>query len=627
MVAATAIAASRLPSSSDAPVPPTRKASFTALSQLSSKSGSNEIRGSSGDSSSSSSSSSKGLNAQSSSSKLSVNGQPSSPNAGGILTNAHEKPALTRRALSSNSGTGATIASAFKTAFQPPPQAGKQAKKTGLPLGKSFERTTPLGSDGSRHVGAEVLPYDPRGEEASAGDGVLPPTRLDIPQGGWHVPRKQSASEDAPSSSSSERPPPLTSSSDFSNWVARDDSEQVSEDVAEPASPASAHHSSASETSDGARSWKSGSTAATTTDEALRRGSVASTSTNASSGSSNHSCAIRFAPLPSSGRLKRANSITIGVAARSHLLSSQGSARSNAADWQSAQLHAPGGPAGNGNNARQAWYNGGAKPDDVVDIGEELRKGALKAWRKVRGNGAPPSPAAAAESSKSSTAGGQTLQAPSKGDATPRRSASPTSDEQTTDHHQTDHVDGGQPSTFHQADEDLGEGAQTPRARRLSTGAFLGSSSLRGMQEDRRKEVLGLEGEGGGEDEGADSHEAEQAQDEEEGSIVAFQKGLGRTNAGKVASRLFGFGAETEAPSRDELTGQQQQDATLADSGSESVDSSDSGRIDEEDEETREAQALADQAFTAHSEKALKAGGIEKQRRKVDQRSPHPSSG
>lgn len=62
-----------------------------------------------------------------------------------------------------------------------------------------------------------------------------------------------------------------------------------------------------------------------------------------------------------------------------------------------------------------------------------------------------------------------------------------------------------------------GSGAATPRApadgdetqqhhhlsRRLSTGAFLGNASLRGMQEDRRREILGLPE---GEDAFADEH-------------------------------------------------------------------------------------------------------------------------
>ncbi len=83
-------------------------------------------------------------------------------------------------------------------------------------------------------------------------------------------------------------------------------------------------------------------------------------------------------------------------------------------------------------------------------------------------------------------------------------------------HHPHDLQEGPQHNTFHLADEHdavpLDSGAATPRSgmqRRLSTGAFLRGLSLRGIQEDRRRDILGLDGKEGengeeGEEAGAD---------------------------------------------------------------------------------------------------------------------------
>jgi len=89
--------------------------------------------------------------------------------------------------------------------------------------------------------------------------------------------------------------------------------------------------------------------------------SVLSQSTEATSTSSPQ---LKFAPLPP--EKPRSNSVTLGVAARASLLHGQG-----------------GGAEGSGASVPYGttWYDGGSRPDDVVDVEEVLKK----AWGRIRG--------------------------------------------------------------------------------------------------------------------------------------------------------------------------------------------------------------------------------------------------
>jgi hypothetical protein len=253
------------------------------------------------------------------------------------------------------------------------------------------------------------------------------------------------------------------------------------------------------------------------------------------------------------------------------------------------------------------WYNGGPKPDDVVDVGEELRKGALKAWRKVRG-GRSESPAAKAEGDgKGAAAAPQVAtESPVAGDATPRRAGSPDHAARTSKD-EAHPPEGGQPHSYHLADGDdhTAEGARTPRngmTRRLSTGAFLGNASLRGMQDDRRKKVLGLDG---GDDEDEDEEEARGKREN-----ARFAESLGRTNAEHLVSKT---GSEHWHPglrhARAEADARKVQTVTPDAETSDDL-SVDSERDDDvDDEETREAERLA---AAAADRPTTKAGGLEK---------------
>ena len=477
------------------------------------------------------------------------------PKLKSILDNPND--VLPRKA--SRSGSESGFKAALKATFLPPPTPGRQIKlKDGKPLGKSFQRVEPRPSD---FEGGEVLDYDPRGENASAGDGVLPAGCMN-PRPALHT--RDSASESGYGSdkeSSLGTPSEMGDSSDFS----RSYTSEVS----------SAWASSTNATSERGRST-------TSVPSRARQASIAS-STSSSSGA-----AIKFCPLPASGRLKRANSITIGVAARSHLLQSQGTAAPPRQSYTPQHVH-----------GSQSWYtNSSAHPkhDDVVDVGEEIKKGATKAWKLLRGGGGNTSDssngkakdAASGNTARSSgSAAAASLAKPKKafpkegapiadpqtgelkmadgsdvgttpnvsqgqiseqakklptsataagaswsGDQTPRRNASPTAqlgsmsiseDPEAEEaaaameaahasnaakqahlpngHHPHDLEDGPQHHNFHLADEHdashLDSGAATPRSggmqRRLSTGAFLRGLSIRGIQEDRRRDLLGLD--------------------------------------------------------------------------------------------------------------------------------------
>ncbi|SPO27359.1 uncharacterized protein UTRI_10476 [Ustilago trichophora] len=486
------------------------------------------------------------------------------PKLKGILDNADE--VLPRRPSRSASESG--FKAALKATFLPPPTPGRQIKvKDGKRLGKTFRRTEPRSDD---FEGGEVLDYDPRGKHATAGDGILPTGSLRPPPS--PIDRRDSASESGYGSDkeSSLGTPSEMGESDFSRSYTSEAS--------------SAWDSTNNDSSERGRpSVPVGSRA--------RQASMASTTSNSSG------AAIKFAPLPVSGRLKRANSITIGVAARSHLLQSQGTAAPPRPTYTPQHVH-----------GSQSWYtnaqpNAHPRYDDVVDVGEEIKKGATKAWKLIRGGGgggntsdsssskarengaataaAPPrsdaerkaaaqaaifekpkksfpkegAPVADPETGELKMANGsaanttpeisqgdvsdeakkvpalEAINGRASGDQTPRRAASPTSQLRSMSisedpegeeaaaaleaahaknaekaahlpngHHPHELEDGPQHNTFHLADEHdaahLDSGMATPRSgmqRRLSTGAFLRGLSIRGIQEDRRRDLLGLD--------------------------------------------------------------------------------------------------------------------------------------
>ncbi len=258
------------------------------------------------------------------------------PKIKGILDNKHE--ALPRKTSRAGQETG--FKAALKATFLPPPQPGRQIKvKDGKKLGKSFQRTDERPND---FAGGEVLDYDPRGKNATAGDGILPPGSLKTP------PINRGRSGTTESGYGSDRESSLGAPSESG------ESEVGSEWAA-----------STNGSSDRGRSF------VMSKPNRPRGDSIAST-TSSSSGA-----AIKFAPLPMSGRLKRANSFSIGVAARTHLLRSQGTAAPPRPTYTPQHLH-----------GSQMWYASQAqKHEDVVDVGEEIKKGASKAWKLIRGGG------------------------------------------------------------------------------------------------------------------------------------------------------------------------------------------------------------------------------------------------
>ncbi|KAJ1043031.1 hypothetical protein NDA10_006430 [Ustilago hordei] len=495
----------------------------------------------------------------------------SQPKPKSILENAHE--ALPRKP--SRSGSELGFKAALKATFLPPPTPGRQIKaKDGKKLGKSFQRTDPLPE---RFQGGQVLEYDPRGKDVAADDGILPPGFTKPPP----FDQRHSASESGYASdkeSSVGTPSEMGDASRFSRSYTSE---------ASSACRPSINHQSEREPP------------TSSVPSRARQGSVASTTSSSSS-----AAAIKFAPLPMSGRLQRANSITIGVAARSHLLQSQGTAAPPRSSCTPQHVH-----------GSQAWYTNNAgnlhpRHQDVVDVGQEIKKGATKAWKLLRGTGggnasdasnssnnntpathSAPAARAAAQAAllekakktfpkegapvadhetgqlKMANASvplnttpkisqGQVSDQAKKaavpaasGDRTPRRAASPTqhfrsmsiSEQPEADeaaaaaieaahaknaakaahlpngHHPHDLQDGPQHNTYHLADDHdaahLDSGTATPTSamqRRLSTGAFLCGLSLRGIQEDRRRDLLGLD-----------------ADDDEQQRMDSGKKGLG----------------------------------------------------------------------------------------------------
>lgn len=462
-------------------------------------------------------------------------GSPNSSCGGGILANAHEAP---KKPIKPADGS---FTSALKAAFIPP-QAGKQMKYKGKPLGKSFERTSPLSTKG--HDGGEVLKRDPRGENAKVGDGVV-----------WTSEHEVEVS-----------PPwtPLTATS--SNTSSTGDVQSQDGDWFDSSAP---HRGRSSTTA------SSG-----TTDTASCR-----SMSQSSGSSSNNPCRIKFAPLPSSGRLKRANSITIGVAARSHLLQSQGSGRSynsnsNAAAWQAAQVAAQKKDTLAGNAEDVSKREAVLRHGDTMDLGEELRKGVLKAFRKMRktnGEGGDERPTV-------KELEGLKVQDGHEGELTPKRSSSPT-------------ITSSFPPRPENGQEES-DGTRTPRQRRLSTGAFTGNNPLMEIEESRTRAIRG-------------------EVDDEREQLARFSQALGRTHATTAAHHtkdddwhpgmlLPSWGSGKSAS------------VDVVDAGKEGEAESEEeyeNAHDNDDPEAVEAERMADEALKCHGEKATKAGAVEKMER------------
>lgn len=467
----------------------------------------------------------------------------------GILCNAHEKP---RRSSKNDSGIRSTLKAAFV-----PPQPGKQSKTNGKPLGKTFRREQPLPQS---HAGGEVLKVDPRGPNAHVGDGIV----LESP------------------------------------GAEESDGEHTSPGVAsaDSASPGSAveYLSPPPETTDGS------------TDGGRSRSNTASTelSDTGSSSKGSNPCSIKFAPLPSSGRLKRANSITIGVAARSQLLHSQGAGRQqyNAGFWQQAQQQQQLVQRQRQQQQQQPRFNqaarySGFQADDTVDLGEEIWKGARKAWNRVRSGGSVSSasddggsrerPDAVEDRSKvfdEAVVEEEAEGHEAAGEKTPKRAQSPT------------HM-----SKLKDDEEHEPEGARTPRhsmQRRVSTGTFFGQASFREIEEKRKR--------------GEATDGGEFGDDEGQNEATRFIEKLGQTGAGKEAFHIHGQGGgQIKRDGKGkivEVVGLDDGDSSTSSRGDTTRDE------DEDDAEEQEAQRLAEQALKGHSAKANKAGAVEKMEKK-----------
>lgn len=484
------------------------------------------------------------------------------PSNSGILCNAHEAPQRTGKM---DGGIGSKLKAAF-THQQP----GKQLKSNGKPLGKTFHREQPLPQS---HAGGEVLRIDPRGPDAPVGDGVV-----------------------------------LSSG-------------EGSDEEAQPGSPSG--QSSSNEDTTAESDYGSNGFLSPTYHANRSRSNTASTELSESGSSV---CKIKFAPLPSSGRLKRANSITIGVAARSQLLQSQGSGRQagNAAAWQQQyqqQMQRQQQQQQEQRGRQNDQYSNGSRfsgiqpsqdqSQDPIDLGEEIRKGASKAWNRFRRgssvsssgsskpeseqrNKLPPAEESALEEGETE----ESALAIGAGEKTPKRSQSPT------------HINGR-----HYDDEADPEGAQTPRhsmQRRVSTGTFIGHASFRQMEERRKR--------GDAIDEKMSYEDAER-----QNEATRFIEMLGHTGAGKEVYHHADGRRNQEYKVKRDGQGKLIEVVGIDEKGSEMDTSSESEKSrsteayseeEEDDEETREAEALADQALKGHSEKAMKAGAVEKMEKK-----------
>ncbi|KAK0566237.1 hypothetical protein OC844_000840 [Tilletia horrida] len=310
-------------------------------------------------------------------------------------------------------------------------EAGKQAAQ---PLGKTFKREGPPPLDEKGRIqGAPLLDVDPRRERSDSEE-----------DGGSESAVELGSSYSSQASSSSGI---ASSDSSAPDAISTDSAASLSSSVSSSGSSSALSRGRLPSASSGSRSDAQSSLVRSSSNAS----SVRSTSTMSSDTRSSNSHAIRFCPLPATGRLKRANSITIGIAARSQMLLSQGSGPvpriqqqqlqyvwqdgapqpPQAAQGQSSGVH-PSDPryAGFQHQRAAAWYEaGGELPPDVVDVGAELKKFGRLAWKKMRGEGkkteAGAAGADAASSSAAGAASGNAVPPPSVG-AGPRSPPPPT---------------------------------------------------------------------------------------------------------------------------------------------------------------------------------------------------------
>ncbi|KAK0554240.1 hypothetical protein OC845_000859 [Tilletia horrida] len=397
------------------------------------------------------------------------------------------------------SGVSPTAAiSAIKTVFSKkkstPDLDGTSSaggKKAATPaLGKSFKRAGPPPTDDKGRIqGAPLLDHDPRSESEDGGESTSS-SHSDTTENGGFPASMQDARQNL--GTSSDRLPQRPFRDRFgsvpdTHYYGTTSGQAQSQSIARSNSNASSS-SYRSESSTGSKS-------------------------RADLGASPHS--IRFCPLPETGRLKRANSITIGIAARSQMLLSQGSGpvpRAQNQGWtnSAAGHHQPGGGgvhpsdprfAGIQNHRAAAWYEaGGEVPDDVIDVGAELRKVGKLAWRKMRGGGGgggggnsavakdgnkgsaeatsgsnlsspPPPPPPPKEQGQSTNMGDLAPAVPSKTGQTANDQWLRASDPDLLNHHHphATAADGG--------NDDEADGMKTPRANAFGTGSGSGSGA------------------------------------------------------------------------------------------------------------------------------------------------------
>lgn len=127
---------------------------------------------------------------------------------------------------------------------------------------------------------------------------------------------------------------------------------------------------------------------------------------------------LTFAPLPPGRKMFRSNSLSIGVAARARMLSSQGGASGAALPRYAGESHSPSFQLGTGTDLNglgfpgpQQWYQpGGTLPPDVYTY-KDVQKGLGKMWNKVRRR----SSSASVSSSSTSEAAGMEREGKGKG--------------------------------------------------------------------------------------------------------------------------------------------------------------------------------------------------------------------
>ncbi|MCO5589719.1 hypothetical protein L7F22_043687 [Adiantum nelumboides] len=353
---------------------------------------------------------------------------------------------------------------------------------------------------------------------------------------------------------------------------------ETSDDEAQPGSP-----SGQSSSNDGTADSDNGSNGFLSPGGSQTNRARSNTASTELSDSGSSVCKIKFAPLPTSGRLKRANSITIGVAARSQLLQSQGSGRQagNAAAWQQQQQQRQ----NEDQHGRQNdQYTDGSRysgiqptqdqSQDPVDLGEEIRKGASKAWNRFR------------RGSSVSSSGS------SKSDLEQKEKSPP-----------------ARKSHRKKTKSQLWTLEQEKRLRSahkvLHTSTAVITKMKLILKEHKHrvtvcKDVFRLM-----------SYEDAERQNE----ATRFIEMLGHTGAGKEIYHHADSHRKKEYKVKRDDQGKLIEVVGIDEKGSEMDTSSESERSrstgthieeDEDDEETREAEELADRALKGHSEKALR---------------------